>query len=60
MCLRSVYIAQMFLHGDSLKDACVAVVVPDEEVLMGWAKGNGRGSATFEDLCKDEVRQLIH
>ena len=51
---RSMYVAQAYLHGDSLKAACVAIIVPDEELLMPWAKENGR-SGTFEELCKDEV-----
>ena len=33
----------------------MAIVVPDEELLMEWARGKGKGGIPFEDLCKDEV-----
>ena len=52
----SLYVAQVYLYGDSLKSACVAVVIPDEEMLMKWAKENGIGGS-FEDVCKTEVRR---
>lgn len=51
---RSPYVAQCYLYGDSLKSSCVALVVPDEEVLVGWAKGKEFGS-TFKELCASEV-----
>lgn len=60
ICIRSCYIAQMFLFGDSLKSSCVAIVVPDEEVLARWAANNGRKDVPFEDLCKDdEIKKMI-
>ena len=31
-------IAQCFVYGNSLKNACVAVVVPEEEWVMQWAQ----------------------
>ena len=33
----------------------MAIVVPDEEVLMHWASNNGRKESSFEELCKEEV-----
>ena len=48
------YVAMVYLYGDSLKDAVVAIVVPDEEVVMKWAKDNGK-EGTFQDLCKTKV-----
>ena len=45
----------MFLFGDSLKSCCVAIIVPDEEVLMNWASSYGRKGVPFEELCKDEA-----
>jgi len=30
------FIAQAFLHGDSLKSSTVAVIVPDQAALMSW------------------------
>ena len=55
MCTRSSFIAQMFLFGDSLKSCCVAIVVPDEEVLLKWGASYGRKGATVQELCEDEV-----
>ena len=49
----------MFLFGDSLKSSCVAIVVPDEEVLTRWAANNGRKDVPFEDLCKDDVCDIL-
>ena len=51
---RSTLVAQVYHYGDSLKSACVAIIVPDEEVLTKWASDNGV-SGSFEDLCKNEV-----
>ena len=53
--MQSRYVAQAFLHGDSLKCCCVALVVPDEEVLTAWAKENGN-TQTFQEMCASEVR----
>ena len=33
----------------------MAIVVPDEEVLMRWAKDNGKEDMSFKSLCKNEV-----
>ncbi len=52
--LRSKFVAQAFLYGDSLKSCCVAIVVPDEEVLMEWAKENGH-TGDFKELCDNKV-----
>lgn len=32
---------QVFVHGDSLQDRLVAVVVPEPEALLSWAKDRG-------------------
>ena len=59
ICVRSKYIAQIFLYGDSLRSSCVAIVVPDEEVLLGWAASNGHSDVSFEELCREEVMIYI-
>uniref|UniRef100_A0A669DC07 Long-chain-fatty-acid--CoA ligase n=1 Tax=Oreochromis niloticus TaxID=8128 RepID=A0A669DC07_ORENI len=57
--VRSAPVAQVFVHGDSLQSCLVAVVVPDPEVLPGFAKNLGfHGS--IEELCKiPEVKKAI-
>ncbi|KAM3912712.1 long-chain-fatty-acid--CoA ligase 5 [Leptodactylus fuscus] len=49
--VRSGPVAQVFVHGDSLRSCLVGVVIPDPEVLPDFAAKLGvRGS--FEELCK--------
>eukprot|EP00057_Strongylocentrotus_purpuratus_P020871 XP_011675345.1 PREDICTED: long-chain-fatty-acid--CoA ligase 6 [Strongylocentrotus purpuratus] len=56
---RSEFVAQVYVHGDSLQSFCVAIIVPDEEVLVKVGKSKGLGS-NFEQLCKkQEVNQMI-
>lgn len=38
---RSPMVLQAFVYGDSLRSQLVAVVVPDPEVLVPWAKERG-------------------
>ncbi|XP_069795944.1 long-chain-fatty-acid--CoA ligase 1a isoform X3 [Narcine bancroftii] len=46
-------IAQVFVHGDSMQAFLVGIVMPDPEILPGWAlKRHIKGS--FEELCKNE------
>ncbi len=47
-------VAQVYQYGDSLKSACVAIIVPDEEVLAKWARDNNV-EGSFQELCKDQV-----
>ncbi|KAJ3022962.1 Long chain acyl-CoA synthetase 7 peroxisomal [Thoreauomyces humboldtii] len=39
--IRSNFIAQMYVHGDSLQSELVGVVVPDPEYSIQWAKEHG-------------------
>ncbi|XP_028423758.1 long-chain-fatty-acid--CoA ligase 5 [Perca flavescens] len=56
---RSEPVAQIFVHGDSLQSCLIAIVVPDHDVLPGFAKNLGcQGS--FEELCKNtEIKRAI-
>ncbi|XP_054773769.2 long-chain-fatty-acid--CoA ligase 6-like [Lytechinus pictus] len=56
---RSEYVGQVYVHGDSLQSYCVAIIVPDEEVLLKVGKSKGFGNS-FEQLCKrKEVNKMI-
>ncbi|XP_013888177.1 long-chain-fatty-acid--CoA ligase 5 [Austrofundulus limnaeus] len=57
--VRSGPVAQVFVHGDSLQSCLVAVVVPDADVLPGFAKRLGiQGS--IEELCKNtEIKKAV-
>uniref|UniRef100_A0A8D0A536 Long-chain-fatty-acid--CoA ligase n=1 Tax=Sander lucioperca TaxID=283035 RepID=A0A8D0A536_SANLU len=55
--VRSEPVAQVFVHGDSLQSCLIAIIVPDPDVLPGFAKNLGcQGS--FEELCKNTVMLL--
>jgi long-chain acyl-CoA synthetase len=36
--MRSRYVLQIYVHGDSFQSYLVAVVVPNPETLIPWAK----------------------
>lgn len=57
--IRSQYVEQVFVYGESLKSCIVAVVVPDVDVLKCWAHENNiRG--TLSVLCNNpKVKDLI-
>ncbi|RXM97514.1 Long-chain-fatty-acid--CoA ligase 5 [Acipenser ruthenus] len=57
--VRSGPVAQVFVHGDSLKSCLVGIVVPDPEVLPDFAAKKGiKGS--LEDLCKNaDIKKAI-
>lgn len=57
--IKSQFIEQVFVHGESLKSCIVAIVVPDVEVLKSWAfENNIPGTLTV--LCNNpEVKNLI-
>ncbi|KAJ2945572.1 hypothetical protein O0L34_g394 [Tuta absoluta] len=57
--IRSQYVEQVFVHGESLKSCVVAVVVPDVDVVKCWALENGI-KGTFSALCENEkVKRVI-
>ena len=52
--LRAPLVAACFIHGDSLAPALVAVVVPDEEALLAWARDCAHPAAgNVRALCAD-------
>ncbi|XP_021144773.2 long-chain-fatty-acid--CoA ligase 6 isoform X7 [Columba livia] len=54
--IRSDPVAQIYVHGDSLQAFLVGIVVPDSEVMPGWAKKRGF-DGTYEELCKNKELQ---
>ena len=58
--LRAALVAQVFLHGESVKSSVVAVVVPDPETLEPWAAANGVPGSTLADWATNpRVREAI-
>ncbi|KFQ92261.1 Long-chain-fatty-acid--CoA ligase 5 [Nipponia nippon] len=50
--IRSAPVAQVFVHGESLRSFLIGIVVPDPETLPGFAAKLGiKGS--YEDMCKN-------
>ncbi|XP_066956154.1 long-chain-fatty-acid--CoA ligase 1 isoform X2 [Macrobrachium rosenbergii] len=57
--VRSPYVAQVFVHGESLKSCVVAIIVPDVEAVKEWAKEQ-EIPGTLSVLCANpHVKQLI-
>nr|XP_002129741.1 long-chain-fatty-acid--CoA ligase 1-like [Ciona intestinalis] len=56
---QSPAIAQVFMHGESLKASLVAVVIPDSESFVTWCNGKGV-SGGYEELCNNtDVKKLV-
>jgi len=58
---KSTPVAQVYVHGNSLKSSLVSVVVPDPETVFNWVSSKGiKGDATLEALCNNpKVNELI-
>ena len=64
--IQSNYIAQCLVYGDSLKNCCVAIVVPEMPKLQEWASANGKTAesvlaeqdADFKALLMQEIDDL--
>ncbi|XP_075399223.1 long-chain-fatty-acid--CoA ligase 6 isoform X6 [Tenrec ecaudatus] len=58
--IRSEPVAQMYVHGDSLKAFLVGIVVPDPEIMPAWAQKKGF-EGTYEELCanKDMKKAIL-
>jgi long-chain acyl-CoA synthetase len=51
----SAFIAQAFVYGDSLKPSLVAIIVPDEEIVIPWLKKNGVAVSSLTEACKEPL-----
>eukprot|EP00826_Nyctotherus_ovalis_P056084 TRINITY_DN750_c0_g2_i6.p1 TRINITY_DN750_c0_g2~~TRINITY_DN750_c0_g2_i6.p1 ORF type:complete len:586 (+),score=120.93 TRINITY_DN750_c0_g2_i6:538-2295(+) len=49
----SPWVLQLFVYGDSYQRYIVAILVPNKEPVLKWAKDNDI-SESYEDLCKNE------
>jgi len=56
--VQSAAVAQIFIHGISLKSSLVGIVIPDVETLKGWCAGHGV-EGEYEELCKNEAVQKL-
>lgn len=57
---KSKWVAQAFVHGESLKAFLVGVFVPDAETILPWCKEQGIQGTTLAEVIKDErVNKLI-
>lgn len=49
--VKSRYVEQVFIYGDSFKTFLVAIVVPDREAVGSFADASAGGARDFEALC---------
>jgi len=50
----SALISQCFVYGDSLRNACVAVVIPEEAAVVQWATEQGINFSAPEQLYSNQ------
>ena len=51
----SPFIGQIFVHGDSLQSYLVAMIVPEKDYVMKWAKGvKALEGKSFKEVCESE------
>jgi len=54
------YVAQAYVHGDSLKAFLIAVVIPDEEVLAPYCRSNNIPGNSLKEWSQDpKIKELI-
>jgi len=57
--IRSKYVLQIWVYGNSFKPKLVSVVVPDPDVVFPWAKENGLEPNMQELVKNDKLNKLI-
>lgn len=57
--IQSNYIMQALVYGHSLKDCCVAIIVPDMEVVKKWATENGKDFQAIFKKQDADLRAII-
>jgi long-chain acyl-CoA synthetase len=57
--LQSPYVAQIYVHGESIKSCLVAIIVPSTDNLLQWASQNNKPQ-DLTKLCQDpQVNAMI-
>jgi len=58
--IQSTVVAQVYVHGDSLKSSLVAIVVPDVETIDGWVTSRGVPHGEMDDyIANSQVNDLV-
>lgn len=52
---RASLVAQVFVYGESTKNALVGIVVPDEEMATKWTQVADRPFSNLQEICVDEA-----
>lgn len=55
----SPFIAQMYVHGDSLQNELIAIVIPDVETITPYAKKNNIPGGMKEWVNNKQIRDMI-
>lgn len=54
--LRSSLVAQIFVHGESLKSCLIAIIVPEQIEVEKWARNNGyQNGLKYDELVREEA-----
>eukprot|EP01130_Rhizamoeba_saxonica_P000819 TRINITY_DN10727_c0_g1_i1.p1 TRINITY_DN10727_c0_g1~~TRINITY_DN10727_c0_g1_i1.p1 ORF type:complete len:652 (-),score=177.93 TRINITY_DN10727_c0_g1_i1:24-1979(-) len=57
---QSQYVLDIFVYGDSLKSRLIAIVSPDPDVVIPWAKSQGIEASSLSDFVDNEqLKDLI-
>jgi len=57
----SSFVGQVWVYGNSFESYVVAIIVPDKEVLLNWAKSNkAKSGLSYPELVADkDVQKMI-